>query len=128
MRARQEANAQRRSFKRQPAEQVRVSPADPAAALARDKEGVFRPLDTVPFVRDLDSPLLCAVDVLTQNHDNGVLFPMVERLVDNVGVKAKQLFVDSGSVSNRHLEFCKLAGITRYGPCQENDFSVANGL
>ncbi|MBO0700188.1 MAG: hypothetical protein J2P46_17445, partial [Zavarzinella sp.] len=41
------ANARRRSDKRKPADQVRVSPADPEAAPARDKEGVFRPLYTV---------------------------------------------------------------------------------
>ena len=127
MRERQEANAQRRSDKRKPADQVRVSPADPAAALARDKEGVFRPLYMLQFVRDLDSPLILAHDVLTQNNDNGVLEPLVERVVDNVGVKPKQIFVDSGYVSIRHLEFCNMAGITLYGPCQENDFSVANG-
>jgi transposase len=123
---RQAANAQRRSDKRKPADQVRVSPADPEAALARDKEGVFRPLYRVQLVRDLDSPLIFAYDVLTQNNDNSVLEPMVERLMDNLGVKPKQLFVDSGYVSIRHLEFCHLAGITLYGPAQENDFSVAN--
>jgi transposase len=126
MHERQKANAQRRSSKRRPADQVLISPADPAAALARDKEGVFRPLYTVQFVRDLDSPLIFAYDVLTQNNDNGVLEPLVERMVDNVGVKPKQMFVDSGYVSVRHLEFCHLAGITLYGPCQENTFSVAN--
>jgi transposase len=127
MRERQEANAQRRSDKRKPRDQVLVSPADPAAALTRDKEGVFRPLYTVQFVRDLDSPLIFAFAVLTQNNDNGVLEPMIERMVDNVGIKPKEVFVDSGYVSIRHLEFCHLAGITLYGPCQENDFSAANG-
>jgi transposase len=127
MRQRQAANRQRRSDKRKPADQVLVSPADPEAALARDKEGVFRPLYMVQFVRDLDSPLIFAYDVLTQNNDHSVLQPMVERMADNLGVKPKQMFVDSGYVSIRHLEFCQLAGITLYGPCQENDFSAANG-
>jgi Transposase DDE domain len=35
--------------------------------------------------------------------------------------------VDSGYVSIRHLEVCQAAGITLYGPCQENDFTAANG-
>ncbi len=64
LRQRQEANAQRRSSKRQPADKVLVSPADPEAALARDKEGVFRPLYTVQLLRDLESPLIFAYDVL----------------------------------------------------------------
>ncbi len=126
LRQRQEANAQRRSSKRQPADKVLVSPADPEAALARDKEGVFRPLYTVQLLRDLESPLIFAYDVLAQNNDNGVLQPLLERLVDNVGVKPKDVLVDSGYVSVRHLEFCELAGMTLYGPCQENDYSSAN--
>ncbi len=126
LRQRQEANAQRRSSKRQPADKVLVSPADPEAALARDKEGVFRPLYTVQLLRDLESPLIFAYDVFAQNNDNGVLQPLLERLVDNVGVKPKDVLVDSGYVSVRHLEFCELAGMTLYGPCQENDYSSAN--
>jgi transposase len=124
MRQRHEANAQRRSSKRKPADKVVISPADPEAALARDKESVFRPLYTVQLLRDLDSPLIFAYDVLPQNNDNGVLEPLIERMVDNVGVKPKEVLVDAGYVSVRHLEFCSLADITLYGPCQENDFSV----
>jgi transposase len=124
MRQRQEANARRRSSKRQPADKVVVSPADPEAALARDKDNVFRPLYTVQLLRDLDSPLIFAYDVLAQNNDNGVLQPLLERMAEQVGVKPKDLLVDSGYVSVGHLEFCELAGITLYGPCQENDFSA----
>jgi transposase len=126
MRARQQENAQRRSSKRKPADKVVVSPSDPEAALARDKDNVFRPLYTVQLLRDLDSPLIFAYDVLAQNNDNGVLQPLIERMVDNVGVKPKDVLVDSGYVSVRHLEFCNLTGITLYGPCQENDYSAAN--
>ena len=124
MRQRQEANAQRRSSKRKPADKVVVSPADPEAARARDKENVFRPLSTVQLLRDLDSPLLFAYDVLAPNNDNSVLRPLIERRVDHVGVKPKDVLVDAGYVSVRHLEFCSLADITLYGPCQENDLSV----
>jgi transposase len=127
MRQRQAANAERRSDKRKPAEQVLVSPTDPEAALARDKEGVFRPLYTVQLIRDLDSPLVFAYDVVTRVNDNGMLGPLIEHMADAVGVKPKQLLVDSGYVSIQHLEVCHLAGITLYGPCQENDFSATNG-
>jgi hypothetical protein len=47
-------------------------------------------------------------------------------MTDNVGVKPKEVLVDSGYVSMRHLEFCSQAGITLYGPNQENDFSAKN--
>ena len=123
---RQAANAERRSGKRKPADKVLVSASDPEAVPARDKENVFRPLYTVQLVRDLDSPLVFSYSVWTQNNDNGVLEPMVERMTDNVGRKPEVLLVDSGYVSIRHLEFCAQAGITLYGPCQENDYSVQN--
>jgi transposase len=126
MRQRQEANAQRPSSKRKPEDKVLVSASDPEAALARDKENVYRPLYTVQLLRDLDSPLILAYDLVAQNNDNGVLEPMIERMADNVGVKPNAVLVDSGYVSMRHLEFCRQAGITLYGACQENDFSVQN--
>jgi hypothetical protein len=121
------ANAKRRKCDRKPAEKVLVSPADPEAVLARDKLNVFRPLYSVQLLRDLDSPLILSYDVLVQHNDNGVVEPMVEQMLDNVGRKPAQLLVDSGYVSIQHLEFCESAGILLYGPCQENDFSVANG-
>jgi transposase len=124
---RQELNARRPSSKRKPADKILVSPADPEAALARDKEELFRPLYTVQVLRDLDSPLIFAYGVRTQNNDSGVLAPMIERMIENVGRKPKELLVDSGYVSMQHLKFCDTAGITLYGPCQENDFSVTTG-
>jgi len=127
LRERQVANAQRRACKRKPADKILVSPTDPEAVLARDKFNVFRALYSVQLVRDLDSPLILAYDVLTQINENGVLEPMVEQMTDNVGHKPEEMLVDSGYVSLRHLEFCEQAGITLYGPHQENDYSVQNG-
>jgi len=127
LRERLAANARRLASDSKPIEKVLVSPADPEAILARDKLHVFRPLYSVQLLRDLDSPLVFAYDVLTQPNDNGVLEPMVERMADQTGRKPRQLLVDSGYVSLQHLEFCVVAGITLYGPCQENDFSRAGG-
>jgi transposase len=127
LRERLAANVQRRSCDRKPAEKVLVSPTDPEAVLARDKLNVFRPLYSVQLLRDLDSPLVFSYDVLAQNTDNGVLEPMVERMTDMTGRKPEQLLVDSSYVSLQHLAFCDQAGITLYGPCQENDFSLENG-
>ena len=127
LRERQVANARRSSDKRQPAEKVLVSPTDPEAILARDKLNVFRPLYNVQLVRDLDSPLIFASEVWTQPNDNGVLQPMIEQMVNQVGRKPEFVLADSGYVSMPHLEYCDRVGITLYGPCQENDFSVKNG-
>ena len=124
---RQAANARRRSTKRKSTDKILVSPTDPEAALARDKLNVFRPLYSPQLLRDLDSPLILAYAVRAQNNDHDVLGPMVEQTADQTGCKPEQLLVDSGYVSMRHLEFCAQAGITLYGPCQENDFSQQNG-
>lgn len=120
-------NAKRRACDRKSPEKILVSPSDPESFLGRDKLNVFRPLYSVQLVRDLDSALVFSYDVLAQNNDNGVVEPMLEQMVDNVGRKPEQLLVDSGYVSLQHLEFCEQAGITLYGPCQENDFTAVNG-
>ena len=127
LRERLAANAQRPGCDRKPSDKILVSPSDPESFLGRDKLNVFRPLYSVQLLRDLDSPLVFSYDVLAQNNDNGVVEPMLEQMVDNVGRKPERLLVDSGYVSLQHLEFCEQAGITLYGPCQENDFSLANG-
>lgn len=124
---RQAANAQRPSAKRKPAEKILVSSTDPDAVLARDKLNVFRPLYSVQLLRDLDSPLILAYGVMLQNNDNGALPWMVERMTDAVGVKPLELLADSGYVRVRDLEYCQGAGVTLYGPCQENDYSEKNG-
>lgn len=124
---RRQANLEKQSSKRKPAEKILVSATDPEAVLTRDKLGVFRALYNVQVLRDLDSPLILSYDLFAQNNDNGVLEPMIERAVDNVGCKPAEVLVDSGYVSIRHLEFCQQAGIQLFGPVQENDYSEQNG-
>lgn len=120
------ANARRPSGERKAAEKVLVSSTDPEAVLARDKLSTFRPLYSPQLLRDLDSPLVLAYDVLAQVNDNGVVRPMIEQMTENVGHKPDILLVDSGYISGQHLEFCEQAGITIYGPWQENDYSRHN--
>ena len=127
LRERLEENAQRRSSKRRPAEKVVIRAADPEAALARDKDNLFRPLYNVQLMRDLDSPLILAFDVLAQNNDNGVLESLIESMPEFIRAKLRDVLVDSGYVSMRNLEIAHLAGITLYGPSQENDSSKKNG-
>jgi hypothetical protein len=127
LRERRAANARRPAAKRKPDDKILVSATDPEAVLARDKLNVFRPLYSPQLLRDLDSPLVLAYDVLAQINDNGVVEPMVEQMVENVGRKPRDLLVDSGYISLAHLKFCDGAGITVYGPWQENDYSAQNG-
>ena len=123
---RQAANAQRVTGKRKPADKVLVSPTDPETVLARDKLNTFRAFYSPQLLRDLDSPLVLAYDVFAQVNENGVVQPMIEQMAENVGHKPEILLVDSGYISGEHLGFCEQAGITVYGPWQENDFSEQN--
>lgn len=52
------ANGRKWASKRKPAKDIVVRPADPEAAVGRDKEKGFRPLYNVQVFDDLDSPLI----------------------------------------------------------------------
>jgi hypothetical protein len=118
-------NRQQRKRRRKP-EKIVVSASDPEAALGRDKHNVFRPLYNVQLVRDLDSPLCLGYQVFAQPTDAGTFGVMLERVVNGTGVKPKAVLVDAAYVTACNLAICDQAGITLYGPWQENDFSQKN--
>ena len=109
--------------RRRKPEKIVVSASDPEAAMGRDKHNVFRPLYNVQLVRDLDSSLCLGYQVFAQPTDAGTFGPMLERLTKWTGVKPKTALVDAGYVTACNLAICDQAGITLYGPWQENDFS-----
>ncbi len=113
---------QQRKDGRKP-EKIVVSVSDPEAALGRDKENIFRPLYNVQLVRDLDSPLYLAYQVFAQPNDAGTFSPMLGRIEFMTGVRPKEALVDAGYVTACNIAICDRAGITLYGPWQENDFS-----
>jgi transposase len=115
-------NRQERKRRRKP-EKIVVSVSDSEAALGRDKHNVFRPLYNVQLVRDLDSQLYLGYQVFAQPTDAGTFSPMLERVVNLTGVKPKAMLVDAGYVTACNLAICDQAGITLYGPWQENDLS-----
>jgi transposase len=89
-----------------------------------DKFKVYRPLYNVQILRDLDSPLILAYDVLARNTDFGTIPQLMELAVDFVGCMPETLLTDSGYVSIRDLEFCESDHITLYAPYKENDHST----
>jgi hypothetical protein len=111
--------------RRRKPEKIVVSSSDPEAALGRDKYNVFRPLYNVQLVRDLDSQLCLGYQVFAQPTDAGTFGPMLERVANSTGVNPKDVLVDAGYVTACNLAICEHAGITLYGPWQENDFSPA---
>jgi hypothetical protein len=112
--------------RRRKPEKIVVSASDPEAALGRDKYNVFRPLYNVQLVRDLDSQLCLGYQVYAQPTDAGTFGPMLELIANGTGVKPKAVLVDAGYVTACNLAICDQAGITLYGPWQENDFSRKN--
>lgn len=109
--------------RRRPRKNIVVSTSDPEAALGRDKFKVFRPLYNMQLVYDLDSRLLLHHEVLPQATDAGTLKPMLRTLTTIKGVDLHDLLVDAGYLTASNLALCERAGITLYGPWQENDYS-----
>ncbi len=118
-----EVNQRQNPCRRRKSEKIVVSTSDPDAALGRDKFRVFRPLNNVHFVCDLNSPLIFAYEVFAQPTDAGTLKPMFEKLNSIKGLSLDDLLVDSGYVTASHLALCKKVEITLCGPWQENDYS-----
>lgn len=111
--------------RRDPAKIV-VSTSDPEAALGRDKFHVFRPLYNVQLVCDLNRPLILAYGVFAQPTDAGTLKPMLGKLKSIQGLSLSDLLVDAGYVTASQVALCEHAGVTLYGPWQENDYSKKN--
>ena len=109
--------------RRRPRENIVISTSDPEAALGRDKFKVFRPLYNMQLMYDLDSLLFLHYDVLSQATDAGTLKPMLNKVTSLKGIALGTLLADAGYVTASNLALCELAGVTLYGPWQENDFS-----
>jgi transposase len=114
-----ELQAQNRARKRSKqcnAERVRVSPADPDAALGKDKEGVFRPLFNVQLVDDLDSTLVLGYAVLNQPNDAGAVGPLLARVATLVGHCLDTLLADTAYTGGPDLAAAAEIGVKLYGP------------
>ena len=117
-------NRQRPASKRLAAKKVRISPGDPEAALGLDKFKVLRPLYNVQLMPDLNTLLVLAYDVFAQATDAGTLPTMLERCVAATRRAPEDLLTDAGYITALDLAACEEAGVTLYGPYQENDGSA----
>ena len=124
LRQRHAENALRRTENRKPTEKILVSWADPESVFGLDKFKVYRPLYNVQLMRDLDSPLILAYDVIAMTTEFGTIPRLTEIADDFVGHIPDTMLADSGYVSIRDLEFCEREGITLYAPYKENDHSA----
>lgn len=112
----QAQNRARKKSKQCVSEWMKVSPADPDAALGKDKDGLFRPLFNVQLVDDLDSTLVLGYAVLNQPNDAGAVGPLLKRVATLVGHRLDTLLVDTAYTGGPDLASAADMGVTLYGP------------
>jgi hypothetical protein len=117
-------NDRQRPNCRRPRKKVVVSATDPIAALGVDKDKVFRPLYNVQVLRDVDSPLTLAYGVFAQNHDRGMLGPMIRLARDEYRLPLDICLADGSYVTAVNLAYCEQEQLMIYGPWQEKDDSA----
>jgi transposase len=113
---RQARNQGKRPCKRKAADTIVLSPADPEAAVGRDKEWVYRPLYNIQILDDLDSPFILAYDVLGQQNDAGTMGPLLQRLRAGLGRQLQRLLADTAYAGGADLAAAQAEGVTVYAP------------
>lgn len=121
---RQWRNGQKRASKRTAAQKMRVSVGDPEAAVGRDKEKVYRPLDNVQLLDDLDSPLILAFGAFAQANDAGLVGGLLRQAQEGCGPAVAVRVGDAGYAGGPDLAAAAALGATVYAPWQQNDYSV----
>jgi transposase len=124
MSRRQDRNRQKRASQRTAAERIVIAPADPEAALGRDKEKVFRPLYNAQVLDDLDSPLILSWLTVAQPNDAGLIGSVLRQANTGLGVTIEAVAADASYAGGADLAAAEELGATVYAPWQSNDFSV----
>jgi transposase len=112
--ARRETHKSKR--RRRGADQVRISPSEPDAALGRDKLKTFRPLYDVHLASDLDTPLILNYQVRATTTDAGLFIPTIEALEQSLGHKPERALVDGIYATAANLAYGEEHGVTIYAP------------
>src|SRR5262249_25647191 len=111
--------------KRRSADQVRISPSEPEAALGRDKLKTFRPLYNVHLASDLDTPLILDYQVHATTTDAGLFIPTVEALKQTLGDEPKRALVDGIYATAANLAYGADHGVTIYAPVDKKPAAAA---
>jgi transposase len=116
MDALQGRNRNKRASKRKAGAKVVLSVSDPEAVVGRDKEKVFRPLDNVQVLDDLDSPLVLAYEVFAQQNDAGLLPAMLPRAGQLLGHALEALLADTSCAGGADLAAAAREHVRLYAP------------
>jgi len=96
LRAKHQANVQRRKDKRKKNNRIRVALGDPTAPFGLDKLKTYRPLYNVQTMSDVVTDLVFAYETTATTVDNGQLLPMIDRTTEATNRKLEAVLVDSG--------------------------------
>jgi transposase len=110
--------------KRRRADQVRISPSEPEAALGRDKLKTFRPLYNVHLASDLDTPLILDYQVHATTTDAGLFIPTMQALKQTLGQEPKRALVDGIYATAANLAYGEEHGVTIYAPVDQKPASA----
>ena len=125
---RQRRHGHKRASKRTAPAKLRIAVGDPEAAVGRDQEKVFRPLDNVPLLADLDAPLILAYDVFAQPNDAGLLGGLLRLALQGLGQAVAVVLGDAGYAGGPDLAAAAALAATVYAPWQQNDYSAPKAV
>ena len=108
-----------RACDRAKAQPVRLAGGDPEAVPGSDREKVYRPLYNVPYLVDLDAPLIRAYDVFAQTGDAGTLGPLLGRSRRLLGRAPGQVLTDSSYANGPDLKAAAAERVQLYAPWPE---------
>lgn len=121
--ARREAHKSK--SKRRGADQVRIAPSEPEAALGRDKLKTFRPLYNVHLASDLDTPLILDYQVHATTSDAGLFIPTVRAMRRALGHEPRRALVDGIYATAANLAYGADHGITISAPLAKEPAAAA---
>jgi transposase len=113
--------------KRRRADQVRICPSEPEAALGRDKFKTFRPLYNVQLTSDVDTPLILDYGVYATNTDAGLFIPTLQRLPSQLGHMPEKVLVDGIYATAANLAYSEQHGVTLYAPADDRAAGTMSG-
>jgi hypothetical protein len=125
LRAKHQANVQRRKDKRKKNNRIRVALGDPTAPFGLDKLKTYRPLYNVQTMSDVGTDFVFAYETTATTVDNGQLLPMIGRTTEATNRPLETVLVDSGYPSGEDLAQCKKKEVVVYAPWNENSFTEA---
>ncbi len=117
-------NRERPAHHRKDENKIVVSPADPEAAVGRDKHNVIRPLYNVQYMTDVQSGFIVSYYVCSQCTDSGTLIPMITQTQAITTNGLQILHADSGYCSIRDLQDCQERQIDLWAPPRDNTNQV----